>query len=97
MLKVLVLQNFHGLRDVATEEHIFYRTRFKAFLGLRIGDVIPDAETLWDCNQRIEEYGREAGASSLTPSARSSKTKASSPAKAVPRLREQPSLRRTAQ
>lgn len=67
MFKVLVLQKFHGLSDDATEEQIFDRTRFasrlrsKAFLGLRIGDDIPDAKTLWDFKQRIEADGREGG------------------------------------
>ena len=61
MFKVLVLQKFHGLSDDATEEHIFDRTSFKSFLGLRIGDDIPDAKTLWDFKQRIEEDGREGG------------------------------------
>jgi IS5 family transposase len=59
MFKVLVLQRFHGLSDNATEEQIFDRTSFKNFLGLRIGDDIPDAKTLWDFKQRIEEGGRE--------------------------------------
>lgn len=59
MFKVLVLQRFHGLSDDATEEQIFDRTSFKAFLGLRIGDLIPDAKTLWDFKQRIEAEGRE--------------------------------------
>ena len=59
MLKVLVLQKFHGLSDDATEEQIFDRTSFKNFLGLRIGDEIPDAKTLWDFKQRIEADGRE--------------------------------------
>ncbi|HBJ85834.1 MAG TPA: hypothetical protein DDZ88_18555 [Verrucomicrobiales bacterium] len=59
MFKVLVLQKFHGLSDDATEEQIFDRTSFKNFLGLRIGDDIPDAKTLWDFKQRIEESGRE--------------------------------------
>jgi len=48
MLKVLVLQKYHGLRDDATEDQIFERNSFKSFLGLRIGDVIPDAKTLVD-------------------------------------------------
>jgi transposase, IS5 family len=61
MFKVLVLQKFHGLSDDATEEQIFDRTSFKNFLGLRIGDDIPDAKTLWDFKQRIEEGGREGG------------------------------------
>jgi len=59
MFKVLVLQKFHGLSDDATEEQIFDRASFKNFLGLRIGDNIPDAKTLWDFKQRIEADGRE--------------------------------------
>jgi transposase, IS5 family len=59
MFKVLVLQKYHGLSDDATEEQIFDRTSFKNFLGLRIGDVIPDAKTLWDFKQRLEADGRE--------------------------------------
>lgn len=59
MFKVLVLQKFHGLSDDATEEQIFDRTSFKNFLGLRLGDDIPDAKTLWDFKQRIEADGRE--------------------------------------
>jgi len=59
MFKVLVLQKFHGLSDDATEEQIFDRTSFKNFLGLRIGDDIPDAKTLWDFKARIEAEGRE--------------------------------------
>lgn len=61
MFKVLVLQKFHGLSDDATEEQIFDRASFKNFLGLRIGDDIPDAKTLWDFKQRIEADGREGG------------------------------------
>ena len=61
MCKVLVLQKFHGLSDDATEEQIFDRTSFKNFLGLRIGDDIPDAKTLWDFKQRLEAGGRAGG------------------------------------
>lgn len=59
MFKVLVLQKFHGLSDDQTEEQIFDRSSFKIFLGLQIGDDIPDAKTLWDFKQRIEVDGRE--------------------------------------
>ncbi len=59
MLKVLVLQKYHGLSDDQTEEQIFDRTSFKNFLGLRIGDDLPDAKTIWDFKQRIESDGRE--------------------------------------
>lgn len=61
MFKVLALQKFHGLSDDATEEQVFDRTSFKSFLGLRLGDDIPDAKTLWDFKQRIEADGREGG------------------------------------
>jgi IS5 family transposase len=61
MFKVLVLQKFHGLSDDAAEEQIFDRTSFKSFLGLRIGDDIPDAKTIWDFKQRIEADGRAGG------------------------------------
>jgi len=59
MLKVLVLQKFHGLSDDATEEQIFDRTSFKSFVGLQIGDDFPDAKTIRDFKQRIEAEGRE--------------------------------------
>jgi IS5 family transposase len=62
MLKVLVLQKFHGLSDDATEEQILDRTSFKSFLGLQIGDDIPDAKTIWDFKERIESDGREGSA-----------------------------------
>lgn len=61
MFKVFVMQKFHGLSDDDTEEQFFDRTSFKNFLGLRIGDNIPDAKTIWDFKQRIEADGREGG------------------------------------
>jgi len=59
MFRILVPQKFHGLSDDATEERIFVRTSFKAFLGLRIGGLIPEAKTIRDFKQRIEADGRE--------------------------------------
>ncbi len=59
MLKVLVLQKYHGLSDDATEAQIDDRTSFKIFLGLRIGDEFPDAKTIWDFKQSIEKNGRQ--------------------------------------
>ena len=51
MFKVLVLQKFHGLSDAAVEEQIADRFSFMCFLGLRPGDAIPDANTVWDFRQ----------------------------------------------
>lgn len=59
MLKVLILQKYHGLSDDAAEEQIGDRLSFLEFLGLRLGDDIPDAKTIWDFKQRIEEDKRE--------------------------------------
>jgi len=58
MLKVLVLQKYYGLSDEATEFEISDRDSFKHFLGLELGDDIPDARTIWDFKQRIEQGDR---------------------------------------
>ncbi len=59
MFKVLVLQKFHGLSDAAVEEQIADRFSFMAFLSLRPGDAVPDANTLWDFREALERDGNE--------------------------------------
>ncbi|MCP5535027.1 MAG: IS5 family transposase [Akkermansiaceae bacterium] len=59
MLKVLILQKYHGLSDDATEEQIGDRLSFLHFLGLQLGDDYPDAKTIWVFKERIEENSRE--------------------------------------
>lgn len=59
MLKVLILQKYHGLSDDATEEQIGDRLSFQSFLGLQLGDDIPDAKTIWVFKERIEEKKKE--------------------------------------
>lgn len=59
MFKVLVIQKFHGLSDDATEQQIGDRLSFLSFLGLQLGDDIPDAKTIWEFKERIEEDGRQ--------------------------------------
>ena len=59
MFKVLILQKFHGLSDEATEAQIKDRLSFLSFLGLRLGDEIPDGNTIWDFKELIEKDGRE--------------------------------------
>lgn len=61
MFKVLVLQKYHGLSDAATEVQIKDRLSFLAFLDLRLGDEVPDANTIWDFKQLIEKDGRDGG------------------------------------
>ncbi len=62
MFKVLVLQKYHGLSDEGTETQIKDRVSFLAFLDLRLGDEVPDANTIWDFKELIEAEGREGGA-----------------------------------
>jgi len=59
MFKVLVLQKFHCLSDASVEEQIADRFSFMRFLGLRPGDAIPDANTVWDFREALERDGRK--------------------------------------
>lgn len=47
LFKMLVLQSLYNLSDDATEQQVLDRLSFQRFLGLKIGDVVPDAKTLW--------------------------------------------------
>jgi len=47
MFKVLVLQSFYNLSDDRVEQLILDRLTFMRFLGLCIGDAVPDAKTIW--------------------------------------------------
>ena len=59
MSKVLLLQKYHGLSDEGVEKEIADRFSFLAFLDLRPGDKIPDANTLWDFKKLIEKDNRD--------------------------------------
>jgi len=59
MFKILVLQKYHGLSDEATEAQIRDCLSFMSFLGLRLGDEIPDANTIWDFKELIEKDQRD--------------------------------------
>jgi len=47
MFKVLVLQALYNLSDDQTEFQIRDRLSFMRFLGLGLGDRVPDAKTIW--------------------------------------------------
>ena len=47
MFKILVLQRLYNISDDQTEYQINDRLSFKRFLGLVIGDPVPDAKTIW--------------------------------------------------
>ena len=60
MFKVLVLQKFHGLSDEQTELQILDRMSFQRFLGLDVGDDVPDATTIWLFKERLGDEGMRA-------------------------------------
>jgi len=53
MFKVLVLQTAHGLSDERTEFLIKDRLSFMRFLGLGLGDRVPDANTIWTFREAL--------------------------------------------
>lgn len=57
MFKILILQSLYNLSDDATEIQILDRLSFMRFLGLGIGDRIPDAKTIWLFREQLKEAG----------------------------------------
>jgi len=53
MFKILILQKYYNLSDEQTEFQINDRTSFKQFLGLKIGDKIPDEKTIWYFKEQL--------------------------------------------
>jgi len=47
MFKILILQSLYNLSDDALERQILDRISFNRFLGLSLGDSVPDAKTIW--------------------------------------------------
>ena len=47
LFKMLILQSLCNLSDDATEQQLLDRLSFQCFLGLKIGDTVPDAKTIW--------------------------------------------------
>jgi IS5 family transposase len=62
MLKILILQKYYGLSDERTEYEVNDRLSFLSFLGLELGDDVPDARTIWDFKERIEAKQRNGSA-----------------------------------
>lgn len=55
MFKVLVLQALYNLSDDQTEFVINDRLSFMRFLGLGLGDKVPDAKTIWLFREHLSE------------------------------------------
>ena len=57
MLKIIILQSQYNLSDDQTEYQIYDRKSFREFLGLSIGDDIPDAKTIWLFKDELAKQG----------------------------------------
>lgn len=57
MFKILILQRYYNLSDEQTEFQIKDRLSFLDFLGLQIGDNVPDRNTIWLFKEELKEKG----------------------------------------
>jgi IS5 family transposase len=57
MFKILILQSLYNLSDDTTEVQILDRLSFMRFLGLSIGDRVPDAKTIWLFREELKRAG----------------------------------------
>ena len=57
MFKVLVLQALYSLSDDSAEFQIRDRLSFMRFLGLDLGDRVPDAKTIWLFREQLVRAG----------------------------------------
>lgn len=55
--KMLVLQSLYNLSDDALEQQVLDRLSFMRFLGLGMGDDVPDSKTIWSFRERLKELG----------------------------------------
>ena len=55
--KMLILQSLYNLSDDSLEQLILDRLSFMRFLGLGIGDEVPDSKTIWAFRERLKELG----------------------------------------
>ena len=53
MLKVLIIQRYYNLSGEETEFQILDCFSFQRFVGLSVGDAVPDKNTIWDFKQRL--------------------------------------------
>lgn len=55
MFKIIILQRYYNLSDEQTEFQIKDRFSFQQFLGLQIGDKVPDEKTIWLFKEQLKE------------------------------------------
>lgn len=58
MFKILILQSLYNLSDDQLEFQIRDRLSFMRFLGLALGDTVPDAKTIWLFREQLTEANR---------------------------------------
>jgi IS5 family transposase len=58
MFKILVLQSLYNLSDDSAEQQILDRLSFQRFLGLTLGDPVPDAKTIWLFREELKDDDR---------------------------------------
>ena len=58
MFKILLLEDWHNIADDNTEYLINDRLSFQRFLGLSLGDKVPDAKTIWSFREALTKSGR---------------------------------------
>ena len=70
MFKVLVLQTQNNLSDERTEFYLRDRLTWMRFLGLGLGDPVPDANTIWTFREALTKAGCDrAAVRALRPAA----------------------------
>jgi IS5 family transposase len=57
MFKILLLQQWYSISDDMTEYLINDRLSFQRFLGLSLGDKVPDAKTIWLFRENLTKSG----------------------------------------
>jgi len=57
MFKILILDSLYNLSDDQLEFQIRDRLSFMRFLGLNLGDCVPDAKTIWLFREELTEAG----------------------------------------
>lgn len=55
MFKILILQSLYNLSDDQLEFQVRDRLSFMRFLGLSLGDTVPDAKTVWLFREQLAE------------------------------------------
>jgi IS5 family transposase len=58
MFKILLLQDWHQIADDHTEYLINDRLSYQRFLGLSLGEKVPDAKTIWLFREALTKSGR---------------------------------------